>query len=163
MGLLQSARADLDLAIGAVVPTYTGGYGYEADTRLQFTDGTEIGLTPVDPDPGKAQAQNIASTWDWSQAAQDIRDKAARQNLTKDLLDTISPDLLATIIRSLALLTMDELNILRLWITDFKAAVAASSSLVDLKTRVAALSNTGQRTKTQLYNALKNRVTSVDV
>lgn len=61
--------------------------------------------------------------------------------------------------RAALLLTLDEINALRQWITDFKAQVALASSLNDLKTRVATLPNTPQRTALQLKNAIK---TSID-
>lgn len=56
--------------------------------------------------------------------------------------------------RALALVTLAELNVVRDWITDFKAQVALSSSLADLKTRVASLPATPDRTSTQLLNAM---------
>ena len=59
---------------------------------------------------------------------------------------------------ALALLTLDEVNVLRQWITAFKAAVAASSSLADLRTRVAALPNTPDRTRRQLLDATRDKL-----
>ncbi|MCK5606986.1 hypothetical protein KAR91_34100 [Candidatus Pacearchaeota archaeon] len=47
-----------------------------------------------------------------------------------------------------------ENNALRAWITDFKAAVAAASSLIDLQTRIAGLPNMPARTVEQLLNAV---------
>lgn len=62
--------------------------------------------------------------------------------------------IIGDIVAALALLTLEEINVLRQWITSFKAAVAASTSLADLRTRVAALSNTPDRTRTQLLSAV---------
>ena len=47
-----------------------------------------------------------------------------------------------------------ENNALRSWITDFKAAVAAASSLIDLQTRIAGLPNMPARTVEQLLDAV---------
>jgi hypothetical protein len=55
-------------------------------------------------------------------------------------------------------LLVDELNILRQWITEFKAATAAASSLANLKTGVAALPNVPQRTYTQAKTAINNLI-----
>lgn len=63
---------------------------------------------------------------------------------------------------ALALLSLDELNGLRQWIAGFKIAVAAATSLADLKTRVAALPNTPDRTRRQLLDAVRARLAEVD-
>lgn len=62
--------------------------------------------------------------------------------------------------RGFALVTLDEINTLREWITTFKADVAAATSLTDLKTRVAAEPNFPDRTPTQLKNAVKTKISS---
>lgn len=62
--------------------------------------------------------------------------------------------------KALATIMVDEINILRGWLASYKTEVAAASSLADLKTRVAALPNTPDRTNSQLKTALKNRVDS---
>lgn len=59
-------------------------------------------------------------------------------------------------LRAIANLTIDEINSLRQWITSFKAATAAATSLTNLQTRVAALPNTPNRTLTQAKTAYKN-------
>ncbi len=60
--------------------------------------------------------------------------------------------------RAEAQLIIDELNILRaLWMS-FKAEVAASTTLADLKTRVAGLPNTTPRTKQQAIAAIKSAI-----
>lgn len=61
-------------------------------------------------------------------------------------------------LRTVLQLTIDENNSLRQWITDFKAAVAASTTLADFKVRVAALPNTPARTYTQARNGYKNKI-----
>jgi hypothetical protein len=59
-------------------------------------------------------------------------------------------------------ITKDEINTLRAWITDFKADVAAATTLADLKTRVAANPDLPARTLAQLRTALRNRVNKND-
>lgn len=61
-------------------------------------------------------------------------------------------------LRTVLQLTIDENNSLRQWITDFKAAVAASATLADLKTRVALLPNTPARTYAQARTAYRNKI-----
>lgn len=59
--------------------------------------------------------------------------------------------------RALAAVTLrafDENNTLRQWISDFKTATANAGTLAQFKTAVAALPNTPQRTKAQLWGAL---------
>ena len=60
-------------------------------------------------------------------------------------------------LRACLKVTIDEINNLRQWITAFKAATAAATSLADLKTRVAALADTPNRT----YNQARTAITSV--
>lgn len=64
---------------------------------------------------------------------------------------------------ALALLTLDEINNLRQWVASFKAATAAATSLADLKTRVAALPNMPDRTRQQLINAVKAKISDGSV
>jgi hypothetical protein len=52
-------------------------------------------------------------------------------------------------------LTVLELNKLRAWVRDFKAAVAAATSLADLKANVAALPDMDTYSKAQVEAALK--------
>lgn len=59
---------------------------------------------------------------------------------------------------ALALTALDELNLLRDWITQYKAAVAAAGTLAALKTSVAAMPNLPQRTRPQLMNAVKSKI-----
>lgn len=70
-------------------------------------------------------------------------------------------DNVARIHKAAALVTMDEINILRQWDQSFKAAVAASTSLADLKTRVAALPAMPDRTATQIVNAVTAKLATL--
>lgn len=62
--------------------------------------------------------------------------------------------------RALADIIKDEINILRGWLASFKTEVAAATTLADLKTRVAGLPATGDRTLAQLKTAIQNRIDS---
>lgn len=59
-------------------------------------------------------------------------------------------------LRALLRSAVDELNALRQWTIDLKSAVAAASSLAELKTAVAALSTLNPRTRAQVIQAVKD-------
>ena len=58
------------------------------------------------------------------------------------------------VLRAVAKLVVDEINILREWEVSLQAAVAAATSLADLKTRVAALPTLADRTLAQAKTAI---------
>ena len=66
-------------------------------------------------------------------------------------------------LRAVADVIKDELNILRGWLVDFKAEVAASTSLADLQTRVATLPDLPDRSLSQIKGATDSRIDSGDV
>lgn len=68
----------------------------------------------------------------------------------------------ARLMRAVVLTVLDEVNLLRAWVTAFKAAVAASTNLANLQTRVAALDNLPQRTASQVRTAIGNKITAGD-
>jgi hypothetical protein len=80
----------------------------------------------------------------------------ARRTGGKDYIDSV--EALGIILRAVADITKDELNILRQWLAAFKVEVAAASNLADLKTRVATLPATADRTLAQLKTAIKNKI-----
>lgn len=63
-------------------------------------------------------------------------------------------------IRAVMLVLIDENNLTREWIQNFKSAVSASASLADLKTRVAALPDMPDRTVAQAKTAVQNKINS---
>lgn len=65
------------------------------------------------------------------------------------------------LITTLALVLLDETNDTRAWIESFKTAVAASTSLANMQTRVAALPAMPSRTKAQLKTAVVNKYNSL--
>jgi len=61
-------------------------------------------------------------------------------------------------LRALAQVVIDEINNLRQWDTDLKAAFANNSTLATIRTAVAALSNMPARTLAQAKTAYKNHI-----
>lgn len=106
----------------------------------------------------RTQGASILAAFDWSAAAE-----AARQvirNRAEGAAAFLASTAIGQVLRAEVLVLVDEINLLRQWITSFKAAVAASSSLADLKTRTAALANMPDRTAAQAKNAIVSKVQS---
>ena len=61
-------------------------------------------------------------------------------------------------LKALVLITMDEINILRLWTTQLKTASATASTLTQFKNNIGALPTLNDRTIIQLRNALEAKV-----
>ncbi len=99
-------------------------------------------------------------TWDSLEAGRAVADRDALRAAAVTL--ATAQDRTAQLIRAELMLTMDELNLLRQWVTSFKAAVAAATTLADLKARVAALASTPDRTAAQIKPALVARVATPD-
>jgi hypothetical protein len=139
-------------------------------------------VSPVVNDPGVTYAQ-IAQTWrgsgpipseatlqsTWNALlvahpeygmAGDVLLAELQRKAGRGQLDQTEGSASARLARAIIVGTVTELNDLRAWITSFKAAVAAASSLANLQTRVAALANTPQRTKAQVITFIKNNVTA---
>lgn len=110
----------------------------------------------VSPSNLQAEAQPTINAFDGSQAAQDAW--LDDQNKTEAKAFMVVTTDLGKSYRAVADIMVDEVNSLRGWITDFKAAVSAASSLADLKTRVAALPNLPDRTLSQAKTAFINAV-----
>jgi hypothetical protein len=72
-------------------------------------------------------------------------------------------DISPIVIRAFADIVKDEINILRGWDMDLKAAVAASNNLEQLKANIAALPDLPDRTLPQLKQEIKDRIDSGDV
>lgn len=138
------SRSALETAIREQGIPIVGSAGYEASLQLRF-DGSAT-------DQQIADAMALASGWDWSEAAQATRDAA--QDRT-DAKEEFNADELA---RAIVLTAIDEINAMRAWVTQFKAAVAASGSLSDMKNRIAALPNMPARTDAQAKTAVLNKL-----
>lgn len=64
------------------------------------------------------------------------------------------------LLRALADIIKDEINIVRAWTVSFKAEVAAATTLADLKARVATLPTLNARNLAQLKTEIKTRIDS---
>lgn len=114
-----------------------------------------------DPDPSAtaqqvAAAQAVIDSFADTDAAQAAWEASAAKAAASDGYDGTGAEY--RLVRAVAKLAVDEINALRQWVTAFKAAVAAASSLADLKTRVAALPNVPDRTYAQARTAVQNLV-----
>ena len=83
------------------------------------------------------------------------------RRLAKEALDRQAAEYEA-LLRALALVTLYETNLLREWITAFKAATAAATNLANLQTRVAATPNAPERTAQQLRAAIMAKIDAGD-
>ena len=111
----------------------------------------------VQPASLQAAAQPTIDAFDWSDAAE-----AAWENL-RTRADAIAQGASgknadAKLKRAIAAVLLDEINTLRGWLTAFKAQVALATNLADLKTRVATLPNTPDRTLAQAQTALAAKI-----
>ena len=100
---------------------------------------------------------------DAAAAAQSAADVAAAQAAAAAAVLELEAQLdnAQRITKGLALTLLDEVNLLRNWITSFKVATASSVSLANLQTRVAALADTPERTAAQLRTAVYNKAKAV--
>ncbi len=114
----------------------------------------------VSPSNLQDAAQPFINVFNGSQAAQDAWAARVTDYQNRTLVYMFSPDPDSRAYRATAALAIDEINILREWIVSFQAAVAASTSLANLQTRVAALPNLPDRTLTQAKNAFIAKVNS---
>ena len=145
---------------------------HDAIAGLAPIDGVSVNadhsVVRIDFKAEATQQQRDAATaaaiaFDWSDAAQLAWDDANQVEAGKDGIDLTADassgsDAQTRVIRALAIVTMDELNILRgLWMS-FKGEVAAATSLADLKARVAGLPDTPDRTAAQLRNAIQGKL-----
>jgi hypothetical protein len=106
---------------------------------------------------GVPTLEQMQAEWAAIEAGRPAALLAAARARAKELLD-LSEDGREKLARAIVLVSMDEVNALRAWVTAFKGAVAASSSLADLKSRVAALDNLPQRTAALAKTAVRNRI-----
>lgn len=107
----------------------------------------------------RAAAQSALAAFDASQAAHDAWLLAKHRSAAVAALNA-SRDEAIMASRAVMLAALDEINSLRAWLVSFKAAVAASSTLANLKTQVAALPNTPPRTSQQLRTVITTAINS---
>lgn len=115
-----------------------------------------IDFAPEATQQQQANAQSALTAFDWSESAHTIWIPNKLRVAAKQFHD--DQDAQNVAFRAFVKLVVDENNLLREWITDFKAAVAAAGSLGALKTGVAGLPNVPQRTYQQAKTAIHNLV-----
>jgi hypothetical protein len=163
IGLLTTEiiAAGLPITGIAVLPLVadTDGYGPTSTFYTRAEGKVRVDWVSVPTGPQDAIAAAIVAAFDASQAAQDAADLAAVRAIIDARFADVNGkfDDISLGDRLIALLAMDELNILRaLWMS-FKEEVAASSSLANFQTRVAAMPDTAQRVAYQIKTAIRNR------
>jgi predicted DNA-binding transcriptional regulator YafY len=130
-----------------------GASGDSAAVRIDFK--------PEATAPQRAQAEAIVAAFDWSDAAHQVwlaqQEKAsASEALDRGVLQSASQA--ERIVIALAQMILDEFNTHSAQTSAMLAAIAAATSLADLKTRMALVSNIPQRTQQQLVNAIKAKI-----
>lgn len=144
MLVTERLLATIKAAVPAVVDVSVGTVGNSAT----------VFVSPADQ---QAAAQATINAFPWTQAAQDAWEAAAAKVSAKAYVDTdIAP--IGRVVRGIVTLTADEINLIRDWITAFKAATAGAGTLAAFKTAVAALDNMPTRTNTQVKNAVKDAI-----
>lgn len=140
----------LDKEIRNVLIPIHGISGSEGSIRIDFKDEATT--------QQKLDAQNIVNNFDWSDAAHSVWLNLQNRSLAKTFLDSTGAN--EKLIRAVADILKDEINILRGWITDFKTDVAAAVSLADLKVRISANPDLQDRTLVQLKTAINSKIDS---
>lgn len=141
------------------IPTDWPAQCVEIDDALPVTAGATR-MTSTQFASYKAARQAAYDAWNagtYATALAAAARAALRDAAQNFLLNDPRPEMKA--LRALALVVLDENNVMREWIESFKAATAAATSLANLQTRVAALSAMPDRTKTQLLNAVVAKIT----
>jgi hypothetical protein len=118
-----------------------------------FITGKQLKYLKVSGNSVVDYTQGEKDTLDAAELAATI---AAAKAAAKTLYDAL--DQVGRAIRAQGKLTVDELNVIRQWIVDFKAQTALASNLANFQTRVAALPNLPDRTYAQAKTAFQNLV-----
>lgn len=85
---------------------------------------------------------------------------AALRGAAKEQLDAQSSS--DALLRAVVLVLIDELNVLRQWLTAFKVQTAAATNLANFQLRVAGLPATTDRTAQQARDAIKTKLDAGD-
>jgi hypothetical protein len=107
----------------------------------------------------RSDAQAVVSGFDWTPAAQATRTTSVERANATALITSGTADR-DKALRATAAVAIDEINLVREWIVSFKAAVAASTNLANLQTRVAALPDLPDRTLAQAKTAWTAKISS---
>lgn len=144
------AHVRLTKALLALGHPVTGCSGTGAgDVRLSFQPGTT-------PAQAAAAYQYAQVTFDWGAPAHAAWLVTQKKDRAKADYDDAGE--YGRLLRAVALVARDEINVLRQWIMAFKAEVAAATSLANFQARIATLPNTPDRTVDQMRTAIRNRV-----
>lgn len=133
--------------------------GLPAPVEVRYLAGQVI--LPYDAPLSTTQASTLLAVVGAHQntpALAATRLTARLRALASALLD--GPDGPQKLERGILLVLLDEINALRGWLVSFKVATAASTSLADLKTRVAALPDMPDRTAAQARSAVAGKISS---
>lgn len=141
-------------------PTYPAGVGFAAIREPDVTGLVGVPVLYWKHSGGFIVEMTALekSTLDAEIVAQALDDM---QEGGKSVLSAATPS--GIILRAVADITKDEINLLRQWLASFKVQVAASTNLANLQTRVAALPDMPDRTLAQLRTAIQNRIDSDQV
>ena len=102
------------------------------------------------------QGAALLAAFDWSDAAEQAYQVALSRPLAVSRLNLTDAQFM--LLRGVVSVLVDEVNALRDWVTSFKAATAAATSLANLQTRVAALPAMPDRTLAQARTAIVNAI-----
>jgi len=143
--LYQSARPIIDYSVS------DSGNGQE----ISFWDEGVLG-----PQPSQATIDATATDPAFLAWLQSHGGDATltRRRLAKEAINLLQDN--EVLIRAVAAVTADEVNIIRQWLADFKTQTALASSLANLQTRVAALPATPLRTLAQIRTAIASKIDS---
>ncbi len=158
--VIQSADANAYLIADWVIYTRTTQAKLDAFRTLNLTvpakyikfDGSDNASEMTAGEKVTADAA-IASAAATVAAAKNLVDRTSAINRVASLVDVD-----AKVARAVIAVAIDEINILREWVAAFKVEVAAAASLADLKTRVATLPATPDRTLAQAKTAITNKI-----
>jgi hypothetical protein len=121
-------------------------YGIKMNDDFYVAGGKLVVVPPIADDPPIFEAPDPANI-------------VARPGAVA-LVDTVASGPCS--MRGVLLVAIDELNLHALKINSILDAVDASTSLADLKTRIAAIADYPQRTAAQAKNAVKAKINSGD-
>ncbi len=129
------------------------GIGEDVATVRVAVDGTpSLAFSATATQQQQTTALNALAGLDLSPAGEAARQIVRNRTDATTAFQASTP--LGQILRAEALVLIDEINALREWITSFKAATAAATSLANLQTRVAALASMPDRTASQAKTAI---------
>jgi hypothetical protein len=116
--------------------------------------GWRVDFAPEATTEQREAAQAIIAGWNETQS----------NNSQASILKTLAKEYHAGLkaenvaLRATVALVVDELNVLRQWLADFKTEVASATNLANLQTRVASLPDMTNRTYLQAKNAIESLI-----